>query len=194
MNREVIAVGLAVCALATGGCSGIGGNGGKHAAQYFHDLGILGHQNEVTVQSGSDIRFLKVAGDGNAVFIEDRVTLGKVEIWGENCTVSIPEHLIIRADVVGVGSKVVRRPAGARPPAPGPEGEMIERIPIETGPEPEVRRQAQPMNVPATPPGGASSPPSTSPPDGATGSSGTTVTPAGERVIPPAGVHPAGGP
>lgn len=199
MTKAFIGVAVGIGVLLSTGCSGIGGHRGKHAAQYFGDLKILGHENDVTVRSGSEINFLKIAGDGNRVKIEDRVTLGKIEIWGENCVVEIPEQLIVRSDIVGVGSRIVRRPRTLPTPVVGPEGESIQRVPIEPGFEQPLTPQpsggspsgGQPAVVPAV--SVPSEPVAAGPEPAHSSDSGVSVTPAGERVIPPAGVHPGGG-
>lgn len=78
--------------------------------QWFGDMGITGHQNKVTVAAGSRVEKLSIIGDGNTVFVEDNVTLSKVEVWGERNSISIPERLIIRDSLFGKGNIIERRP------------------------------------------------------------------------------------
>lgn len=196
MIRHGLAAILVCASILSSGCNGIGGDRGTHMQEYHGDLPILGHQNSVTILPGSDIVKLKVAGDGNTIFVSERVTLGKIEIWGENNTVEIPESLIIRSDIIGKGSRVIRRPSGPGPAPIGPEGEMIRRIPMDSQIEQSPGKSGtsgeavvEPRDVtPSSPP--PADPASSS---GTSGGSGTTVTPAGERTIPPAGIIPGGG-
>lgn len=78
--------------------------------QYFGDLGVTGHLNEVTVLRGSDLVKLSVIGDANQVNIDEGVTLGKVEVWGSDNVISVPEHLVLRQSSVGNRTTILRRP------------------------------------------------------------------------------------
>lgn len=118
----------AVTVLLSVGCTStqrIAQSGGNYSDKYFGELGITGHVNTVRVLAGSKLDKLSIIGDGNKVFVEDHVILGKVEIWGGNDEVSIPKSLIIREYIVGHGSAIVRRDPVIPPLAPQPALEEI---------------------------------------------------------------------
>lgn len=81
--------------------------------QWYGEFGIFGNLNDITVLRGSRLTYLKIAGDGNKVMVEDSVPVGKIEIWGSNNTISISEALRLRDSIVGHGNRIIRRPIGA---------------------------------------------------------------------------------
>ena len=112
--------------LAATGCNSanrVVGHDLRQVGHWYGELGITGHLNQITVQSGSRLTRLSIIGDANHVVIEDQTTLGKIEVWGENNTISIPEQLVVRVNQVGKGTQIIRRPretgtpAEAEPPA-----------------------------------------------------------------------------
>jgi hypothetical protein len=106
-----LTAGLLVCA----GCASdnrIVGNRTIQGDTWYGDFGIVGHLNEVTVRTGSKLHKLKVAGDGNKVWVEDHVPLGKVEVWGANNELNVPETLYFVRSVWGKGNRIVTRPRG----------------------------------------------------------------------------------
>lgn len=92
------------------------GNQLTREGRWYGEFGVVGHLNTVTVLEGSRLTTLKVVGDGNNVFVEDYVPVGKVEIWGANNEVSVPDVLFVRDSVWGHGSRVTVRALGARTP------------------------------------------------------------------------------
>jgi len=118
MSRRSLTALAATIFLATLGCSSnrIIGHNLKQVGRWWGELGITGHLNEITVQSGSRLTKLSIIGDANQVVIEEHATLGKIEVWGGNNTVSIPEHLVVRMNQVGKGTRIIRRPHAASLP------------------------------------------------------------------------------
>jgi hypothetical protein len=116
-DKGFLAAACAAILLLSSGCSNrLVGHGGVHAQTWNGTFGITGHLNDVTIQAGSRVTTLSVIGDGNKIFVEENVTLGKVEIWGENNIINVPETLIIRDDQVGKGTKIIRRAFTRRSP------------------------------------------------------------------------------
>lgn len=117
---------LAACAV---GCSSnsIVGNNISMQRTWSGNVGVTGHLNQIRILDGSDLFRLSIIGDANRVYVEDRVTLGKVEIWGQNNVVEVPARLNVRSSIVGKGSVIIRR---------GPGGERTIESAPETGPEP----------------------------------------------------------
>lgn len=142
---------LAVCVPNLTGCvasNRIVGHRIEQSGQWFDELGITGHLNDITVLRGSRLNKISIIGDGNFVVVEEGVTLGKVEIWGANNFVSVPDVLKVRKNVSGSKSMVVPRPAGAplpqrrvtpmrEPPRPDTMYEPDEDYYFEPAPEPE---------------------------------------------------------
>jgi hypothetical protein len=115
MRRILWAVTVAATSMALLGCGDnrlVGNRLTPREDRWFGELGVMGNLNELRVLSGSDLTYLKIVGDANKVYVEDDVTLGKVEIWGENNEVSVPDYLRVRESVVGNGSRVIRRATG----------------------------------------------------------------------------------
>lgn len=79
----------------------------SQANTWYGELGITGHGNDITIQSGSDLTRLSIIGDFNKVRVEPRSTLGKIEIWGKDCKVYVPARMVIRKNVVGHGSEII---------------------------------------------------------------------------------------
>ncbi len=110
MNR--IALGL----LATGllltatGCApnAYVGNSGVQSRQCFGDVGIVGHNNVLTVEKGSKVPTLSIQGNGNTVTVEDGAWVNKLEFWGNGNTISLPNDLLVRATQVGANT-IIRR-------------------------------------------------------------------------------------
>lgn len=100
--------GLAGCSVS--GDNRLVGNRMVRSDQWFGEFGILGHSNDITIQRGSRITILKIAGDGNGVTVEDGVSCAKIEIWGSTNTVSVPETLVVRDSIFGQKNRIVRRP------------------------------------------------------------------------------------
>lgn len=117
------------CLLACSGCTStnrIVGREGVHASDWYGELGVTGHVNQVTVKSGSRLDKLSIIGDMNKIFVEDRVVLAKVEVWGENNEISIPEWLIVRDYRVGKNNRIVRRTDRGTVDIASPDAEVIE--------------------------------------------------------------------
>jgi hypothetical protein len=93
------------------------GKGITTAQKYFGDLGVEGHNQNVTILTGSRVTKLSIIGDNNTVTAEDGAAVYRVEFWGNGNTVIVPENLwILRTNNVGT-NQVIRRPSGA-PPVP----------------------------------------------------------------------------
>lgn len=151
--------------------------------QYFGDLGVTGHLNQITVLRGSDLVKLSVIGDANQINIDEGVTLGKVEVWGSDNVIAVPEHLVIRQNSVGNRTTIMRRPRGVPlgahfAPAEKPRRPAVEAaedaVPHEAGRAGAAREGGTPAPADAPP----SNPPRPSPqpapaPTGGTGSSFT---------------------
>jgi hypothetical protein len=109
----VLMVVLAGLLVAAGtGCAAnpvVGTRGNVQAQQYFGDVGVTGHNQNVTLLTGSRVRKLSILGDRNTVTVQDEVTIYRVEFWGSGNTISIPEHLSLRVDDIG-NNQILRRP------------------------------------------------------------------------------------
>lgn len=129
---------LCVVAAWAVGCSSnsIVGNNITMQRQWAGNVGVTGHLNQIRILDGSDLFRLSVIGDANRVYVEDRVTLGKVEVWGENNIIEVPARLRVRSSLVGRGSVIVRRgPGGERTIEGGTPAETPTTFPDETGAE-----------------------------------------------------------
>lgn len=144
------------------GCSGdnrIVGHELRQEGRWYGDFGVVGNLNNITIKTGSSLSTLKVVGDGNKIFVEDHVPCGKVEIWGANNEVSVPEGLRLRQAIVGNGNNVIRRPAllldaSGNPIAPPPGMQpMGERMPPPSGPSPGASQRAPGAAPQQSPPG-----------------------------------------
>mgnify|MGYP001436812360 CR=1 FL=1 len=94
------------------------GTGISTAQKYFGDLGVQGHNQNVTVLKGSRVTKLSIIGNNNTVTVEDGASIYRVEFWGNGNTVIVPENLwLIRTNNVGT-NQLVRRPSGAPPIVP----------------------------------------------------------------------------
>jgi hypothetical protein len=116
MIRTALCASVALTVLAATGCASanrIVGHNLKEVGQWYGELGVTGHLNEITIRSGSRLTKLSIIGDANHVVVEDQTTLGKIEVWGSNNTISIPEDLVVRVNQVGKGTQIVRRPPAA---------------------------------------------------------------------------------
>ncbi len=127
------------------------GTGITTAQKYFGDLGVQGHNQNVTVLKGSRVTKLSLIGNNNTVSVEDGAAVYRIEFWGNGNTVIVPDNLwILRTNNVGT-NQVVRRPT-AGPPV------IYEPLPE----SPPTAPGNQPQLAPATgtpPPGKAEEPP-----------------------------------
>ncbi|MGE0482157.1 MAG: hypothetical protein AB7Q17_16980 [Phycisphaerae bacterium] len=53
---------------------------------------------------------LSIIGDKNNVMVEENVPLARLEIWGSNNTVNVPEGIYFRVTQVGKNNQVIHRP------------------------------------------------------------------------------------
>jgi hypothetical protein len=123
MNRTRLTL-VALLGLSTlAGCASnrIVGNKIVRSSRWYGELGITGHLNEITIETGSNLTKLSVIGNYNNVHVLDGVPLGKIEIWGQQNKVYIPMGLTIRDNIVGHGSEIIRTTPGEQAPAPAPE-------------------------------------------------------------------------
>ncbi|MFH1746822.1 MAG: hypothetical protein ABIG44_07225 [Planctomycetota bacterium] len=110
MSKIVLAIlTLGVATLVTG-CAhnSVVAHESTRVGTFFGDLGITGHNNNLTVLHGSRLNKISFIGDNNTVMIEEGVTLGQIEFWGINNTVNLPESLMVRLTEVGRDNKVIR--------------------------------------------------------------------------------------
>ncbi len=109
-TRISIVCWCSIAALATGCAGGAAtvGSGVTRAEQFYGDLGITGHENNIHVLRGSQVRRLSIIGDRNQIKFDAGCTLGKVEIWGEENTITVPAYLVIRRSIIGHGNTIVR--------------------------------------------------------------------------------------
>jgi hypothetical protein len=91
--------------------------------------------------------------------VEERCSLGKIELWGEDNTVNVPDYLVVRIAQWGPANQIVRRGPGAAGPMPQLVADRAAEIPeqptnIEAAPalEPVAEPVEQPAEVgqPAT--------------------------------------------
>ena len=105
-------IGLAatlVCVGCTRGNSSIAN--GITRSEIFHGaLGITGHENNYTLETGSAVERLSIIGDANRVTVQWGAKLGKIEIWGSNNVVLLPKYLIVRKSVVGSNNQFLDTP------------------------------------------------------------------------------------
>jgi hypothetical protein len=119
--------------------------------QYFGDVGITGHGNNLTVLPGSRLHKLSLIGDNNTITLQDDVTVWKIEFWGKGNTVSVPEYLSVRTNDVGA-NQIIRRPYTSAPmprtmePAPAynppPAGNQT---PARVEPKPQPKPAGEPL-------------------------------------------------
>jgi hypothetical protein len=133
MSRAgAVAVVSAVLLTVTGCASNaIVGHRLTREGDWYGQLGVTGHYNNITVRDQSRLTRLSLIGDGNTVVLEDKATLAKVEIWGGNNTISVPENLVIREAIMGKGNRIVRRLASWKTasevaPEPAPSGDSAQ--------------------------------------------------------------------
>jgi hypothetical protein len=102
------------------GCAAnpIVGHGVSQVGRYRGDVGITGNGTELTIQSGSEVPKLSIAGDACIVNVEDGAIVRRIEFWGSANTVTIPDNLEPMVASMGT-NKVVRRPVG-QPPSTQP--------------------------------------------------------------------------
>ena len=101
--------------LLTTGCSGpnhIVGDRVKQTVHWNGDVGLTGNLNELTISGDSNIYTLSVIGHANRIFVEEGAPVGKVEIWGDDNIISVPERLKVRESRVGKRTVILRRPPG----------------------------------------------------------------------------------
>ncbi len=126
MNKSVFGLLTAGLALVATGCApnAIVGNGMVTGGQYGGSVGIVGHNNVVTVERGSIVPKLSIQGNSNTATVEDGAFVNRVEFWGRGNTVSLPFDLLIRATQLGANT-IIRRARPAPPPeeyTPPPTG------------------------------------------------------------------------
>ncbi len=115
MNRKVL-IALSMASLALTGCSNrIVGSELTEDGHWYGELGITGHTDNIIIRAPSELTKLSVIGDANRIFVEDRVTLGKIEVWGSDNVISIPQRLVVRINQWGKRTQIVRRPWGQTP-------------------------------------------------------------------------------
>lgn len=190
----VLALGLLSMGVGCGQSNRVVGSRLVKQEQYFGDLGVTGHLNQITVLRGSDLVKLSVIGDANQINIDEYVTLGKVEVWGSDNVISVPEHLVIRQSSVGNRTTILRRPRGMAVDARFAPAEKAKRPGVEAaedsgrparppegdgGTAPAPREPARPQN-PAPQPNTPQPPPANQNPPASTGNSGT-----GSSYTPP---------
>jgi hypothetical protein len=141
-TRRIMGTAVLMLAIATAGCSPnnrIVASNIVESNDWYGELGITGHLNQITVNAPSDITKLSIVGDANVVHVQPRVTLGKVEIFGERNQVFIPARLIIRSNIVGNGSEIIRLRPGEAPRVRrerGDGGSPMNDEPGDTGEQP----------------------------------------------------------
>jgi hypothetical protein len=158
MTRTSLTAFAACALLAVTGCASdnrIVGHNLKQVGHWYGELGITGHLNEITVQSGSRLTKLSIIGDANHVVVEDQTTLGKIEVWGENNTITVPEHLVVRMYQVGKGTRIVRQPRET--PSPTEAAVRTYAPPIRLEVEPPAEPVAEPAVEPPVEPSGEES-------------------------------------
>ena len=62
---------------------------------------------------------LSIVGDGCKVMVDDGVTLGKIEFWGNANTVSVPDNLQVMVSAMGTNQVIHRPPGSVRAVQPG---------------------------------------------------------------------------
>lgn len=109
---------LSAIVLSLAGCASypVVGDGTTARNRVFGSFGLTGHGNHYTVENGSRLSYLKVAGDNNVVTVEDGAFVYKVEFWGRNNTVSLPYGLKPRVAQAGNNNQIVYRPMPSAAP------------------------------------------------------------------------------
>ncbi len=95
----------------TAGCAvnSIVGHGAMGVGPYFGNVGMVGHNQTVTISRGSKVPKLSIQGNNCNVTVEDDAWVGKVEFLGNGNTVSIPADLLIGCTQIGANT-IIRRP------------------------------------------------------------------------------------
>ena len=135
--RKHLGLTLLALTLPLAGClasNRIVGNNIVQAGDWYGELGITGHLNQITVQAPSDLTKLSVIGDANVVNVMPHVTLGKVEVWGQRNKIYIPARLIIRSHIIGDGSEIIRLQPGQTTPSLPAEGNGTYNRPLANPP------------------------------------------------------------
>ena len=128
MSRTLAMALLLVVAAGVAGCPSdnrLVGHRMTRSGEWYGEFGIFGNSNDITVVHGSRLTYLKIAGDGNNVTLEDGVPCGKIEVFGGNNTISVPEGLRLRDSIIGHRNRIIRR-------AGGDAGRMHEYPPVES--------------------------------------------------------------
>jgi hypothetical protein len=81
----------------------------KRSGDFYESLRFYTNGGQITISAKSRIDKLSIIGNDNTFVVEEGATLGKIEIWGQNNTVSIPDQLMVRESVIGEGSQIIRR-------------------------------------------------------------------------------------
>lgn len=165
--RLAATIGLGALLVGLTGCwanNRIVGHNIVQAGDWYGELGITGHLNQITIRPPSSLHRLSVIGDANIVHVLPHVTLGKVEVWGQNNKIYIPARLVIRSHVVGAGSEVVRLEPGQTPQMRGEPPMSYERPLIDQESMPQAGRPAPAGEPDAYRPAPADAPESIEPP------------------------------
>lgn len=106
------AMGLALLAMGCSATNHMVADNVKQTVHWNGEVGLTGNVNEITIAGDSRIYTLSVIGDANKLFVEEGATLGKVEVWGSDNVISVPERLHIRDSRVGKRTVILHRPPG----------------------------------------------------------------------------------
>ena len=117
MNRIALGLlGMGLLLTVTGCASNpLVGSNGAGSRQYFGDVGVVGHNNVLTVEKGSKVPHLSIQGNGNTVTVEDGAWVDRVEFWGNGNTVSLPNDILVRGTQIGSNTIVRRARAPSTP-------------------------------------------------------------------------------
>lgn len=117
MRYTSVVFGLGAVSLLLAGCASypVVGNNTTSRNRVFGSFGLTGHGNNYTIEAGSRLSYLKVAGDNNVVTVEDGAFVYKIEFWGRNNSVSLPYGIRPRVAQAGNGNQVVTRPMASAP-------------------------------------------------------------------------------
>lgn len=109
---------LIIGSLGIAGCAtnSVVGQAGPQVGRYSGDVGVTGYGTNMTIKSGSQVPKLSLIGDNCTVMVEEGVTLGRIEFWGNGNEVSIPEDMTTSIAQFGT-NRIIRRPHGQEMPA-----------------------------------------------------------------------------
>lgn len=158
MSRMWIVAVAVLAGAANVGCStnGSWASGITRSEIFNGQLGITGHENNYTIETGSSLDRLSIIGNNNRITVQWGVKLGKVEIWGQNNTVALPNYLIVRKSIVGNNNQFIETPREQfLPPRevryyptgePAPTYQQVYPPPASPAPASGGVRDMQPMN------------------------------------------------